>query len=123
MRRIAIVPVVLALTVGAGETQAADEQEAAGTFGPAGSLAESRFTHSATTLPDGRVLVVGGSGDGFLASAEIWDPATATFGPAGSLADIRMWHTATALPDGRVLVVGGRGNDSATAEIWKGSNS
>ena len=64
---------------------------ATGTFSPAGSLAEARAYHTATLLPDGRVLVVGGDGiDGsILASAEVWDPATGTFSPAGSLAEAR----------------------------------
>jgi hypothetical protein len=42
----------------------------------AGLLAEAREAHTATLLPDGRVLVIGGWGDGPLASAEIWRPAT-----------------------------------------------
>ena len=61
----------------------------AGTFTPAGSLVEARFGHTATLLPDGRVLVVGGYAYGALASAEVWDPVTATFSPAGSLAEGR----------------------------------
>jgi len=80
--------------------------------------------HTATPLPDGRVLVVGGSGsylEDLLASAEVWDPATASFSPAGSLAEARMVHTATPLPDGRVLVVGGGDGfvAFASAEVWE----
>ena len=99
---------------------------ASGTFGTVGSLAEPRGVHTATGLPDGRVLVVGGTdADGFLASAEVWDPASGTFGPAGALVEARAWHTATLLQDGRVLVVGGASTELsdvdgflASAEVW-----
>src|SRR5215471_16294672 len=42
-----------------------------------GSLNAARFHHTATLLPDGRVLVAGGE-DGYnaLASVELYDPAT-----------------------------------------------
>ena len=81
----------------------------------------ARAIHTATLLPDGRVLVVGGANpDGASpAVAEIWDPATEAFSPAGSLLQPRGWHSATLLPDGRVLVVGGRGGDGfVPAESW-----
>jgi large repetitive protein len=62
---------------------------ATGTFSPTGPMATARAWHTATRLPDGRVLVTGGdsvawdlSGP-FLSSAEIYDPATGTFSPAG----------------------------------------
>ena len=83
-----------------------------GHFRAAGALLEPRCWPGVVTLPDGRVLVVGGSygsgDDGMVhASAEIWDPLTERFEPTGSMADGRGGHTTTLLPDGRVLVVGG----------------
>jgi hypothetical protein len=74
-----------------------------------GPMGEGRQIHTSTVLADGRVLVAGGYalGDGPLASASVYDPATNTFSPTGSLADARGEHTATLLKDGRVLVTGG----------------
>jgi len=76
-------------------------------------MTDGRQYHSATLLSDGRVLIVGGGSDyanrRFLASAEIFDPATGTFTSTGSLATARSYHTATLLNDGRVLVAGGYG--------------
>ena len=79
-----------------------------------GSLNTARFHHTATLLPDGRVLVVGGeSGHDPLASAELYDPATGTWSDTGSLRTARDSHTATLLPNGMVLVAGGRETDPA----------
>ena len=48
----------------------------ANTWSPAGSMTTARYYHTATLLPNGRVLVAGGYGDGrsYLASAELYDP-------------------------------------------------
>jgi N-acetylneuraminic acid mutarotase len=81
---------------------------AAGTWEAVGSLGSERANHSATLLPDGRVLVAGGDGpSGALSSAELYDPLSGTWSPTGSLNTARYAHTATLLPDGRVLVAGG----------------
>ena len=83
-----------------------------GTFTVTGSLHDARVAHTATLLPDGRVLVVGGGQgpdliDGFnaVSGAELFDPATSTFTPAGT--SLRDYHTATLLQSGQVLVAGG----------------
>jgi hypothetical protein len=75
---------------------------------PLPPLHTARADHTATRLPDGRVLVVGGSGvaPGPLGDAEIYDPATSTWVTLPGAAPRRA-HTATLLPDGRVLLAGG----------------
>ncbi len=47
-------------------------------------MTTAHSTHTATRLPDGRVLVTGGfNGSECPTSAEIYDPATGPFGPTG----------------------------------------
>ena len=66
------------------------------------------ISHTATLLPNGKVLVAGGyDSSGTLASAELYDPASGTWTATGSLATARVCHTATLLPNGKVLVAGG----------------
>ena len=63
-----------------------------------------------TLMPDGSVLVSGGSTEFDFATtdAELFDPQANTWQPtSASLADSRLGHTATLLRDGRVLLVGG----------------
>jgi len=88
-----------------------------------GSLKTARFHHTATLLPDGRVLIAGGE-DRYdaLASAELYDPATGTWSDTASLSTARDSHTATLLPNGKVLVAGGRESipvgSLASAELY-----
>jgi hypothetical protein len=77
---------------------------AAGTFTGTGSMSAERVYHTATVLPNGKVLLAGGVGlsDEELASAELYDPVTGRFTPTGSLAVARDTQTATLLPNGQV---------------------
>jgi large repetitive protein len=68
----------------------------------------ARFGHTATTLLDGKILIVGGEDEsGPTAVSELFDPSTRTFSAGAFLIEPRAYHTATALPDGRVLIAGG----------------
>jgi N-acetylneuraminic acid mutarotase len=86
-----------------------------GTWSAVSSMAIPRAFQTATLLPSGKVLVVGGSGfsasairhQAPLASAELYDPKTRTWSSAGTLRMARWLHTATLLNNGKVLVVGG----------------
>jgi hypothetical protein len=84
------------------------------------SMAFARRHMNATLLPDGKVLVTGGSSspdnDATLAvyTAEMWDPATRIFRPMAAMQVPRMYHSTTVLlADGRVLSAGG-GRPAAT---------
>src|ERR1035438_8874987 len=92
-----------------------------GTWTVTGSQAAPRVFHTATLLPSGKVLIVGGYGSsgGLLSSAELYDPASGTWTTTGALATAREYHTATLLPNGMVLVVGGETNN----QIILGNNS
>jgi WD40 repeat protein len=53
-------------------------EPATGEFIPAGGLTEPRGFHTATSMPDGRVIVIGGDGaSGVRALAEVWNPGAA----------------------------------------------
>lgn len=74
-----------------------------------GDLGAPRQGHTATVLPNGGVLVVGGAVDGALVpGAEVWDPGTGAWSAtAGAPTVTRERHAAAALGSGRVVVVGG----------------
>lgn len=102
--------------------------------GECSNLGTMRAGHTATLLPDGRVLIAGGfrllvaSGvaNEVLETAEIFDPATGAFIATGDMcADgaclPRAFGQAVLLRDGRVLITGGvdeTGNATATAILF-----
>jgi IPT/TIG domain/Fibronectin type III domain/Galactose oxidase, central domain/Kelch motif len=91
------------------------------TFTTTASLNTPRYSHSATLLTNGMVLIIGGYGStGYLSSAELYNPATGRFTATGNLNTARAYHTATRLYNGMVLITGGSGNSGylASAELY-----
>lgn len=79
---------------------------AAGIFTTTGNLNYGRSGQSATLLPNGKVLIVGGNGS--IPTAELYDAGIDTFLQTGNLIVPRQYgNTATLLPNGKVLIVGG----------------
>jgi hypothetical protein len=79
---------------------------------PTAPMPGRRCRHAAALLPDGRVLLTGGTAEPGrlgreLASAALYDPAADRFTEAAPMRHPRAFHTAAPLPDGRVMVLGG----------------
>lgn len=92
---------------------------ATATFRRVGDALEGRHNPTATTLVDGRVLVVGGqsgpSGSGpELATSELYDPALERFSPGPVMSIPRRNHTAARLGSGRIVIAGGNPSSSTT---------
>jgi hypothetical protein len=97
---------------------------------PTGAMRVARSRHTATLLPDGRVLVAGGfdiqgAMDANVESMgrgtpEVFDPSSGRWSRTGSMAFPRAGHTATLLTDGRLLVAGGDAvtDGGPTAELY-----
>ncbi len=105
-------------------------------FTSTSNMGTARSSHTATLLPNGKVLIIGGerhfssSSDGVttyhteqLSSAEIYDPTSGVFSYAGDLETVRSGHTATYLTNYKVLIVGGEGRETGlslnTSELYK----
>jgi WD40 repeat protein len=75
-------------------------------------LSIGRAQHTATLLPNGKVLIAGGmlANETPVADADIYDPVADTCTSTGTMNNARYRHTATLLPNGMVLVVGGWSN-------------
>jgi Galactose oxidase, central domain len=97
------------LIVGGDKTGTAELYDpATGTFTPTGNMTTGHggdaFLYGGTNaalLPDGRVLIAGGS------KSEVYDPATGSFTATGNMVSNQRGFTATLLTTGKVLITGG----------------
>jgi hypothetical protein len=96
-----------------------------GSWSVTGSLKQPRTNHTATLLPSGLVLVVGGevasaTSSDTISTAELYDPDAGDWKSTGNLIAQRSYHTATLLQNGNVLVAGGFGGSGSldSAELY-----
>ena len=100
---------------------------ASGTWSSTGNMRSARDGHTSTLLPNGKVLVAGGTNNGVaLTSAELYTPMAGTWATTGSMHAARTLGRALLLPSGAVLVLGGCINDclsstTNSAEVYNPS--
>ena len=88
-----------------------------GTLIASAAMSAPRSAHTATPLPDGRVLIAGGfiSEESPTLGAEVFDPRTGRFAALPRMLTLRHSHSATMLPNGKVLIAGGYTAGSITS--------
>jgi hypothetical protein len=77
------------------------------------------FCSGHTFLPDGRLMIAGGTITGTLGDrrAVIFDPEAEGWAPTGSMARGRYYPTTTVLPNGEILVISGSDENNAVVTI------
>jgi len=93
---------------------------------PTGSMQTARASHTATVLPNGLVLVAGGTGDAnnALALSELYNSASGTWSSTCEMNVARVSARTVLLPNGTVLTMGGcivndcLGSTTKSAEIY-----
>jgi hypothetical protein len=98
-----------------------------GTFTATGNMITARNNPLVTMLPNGKILIQGGSSDTAgttpIQSVEIYDPATGKFTAADDTLVARLWNRIVRLDNGKTIFVGGQttSNTSSvtnTAELY-----
>ena len=114
---VLLIPALCAATVAMAQP--------AGAFTATGSMITPRFSHTATLLPDGKVLIAGGYTICFLEaqpcigpnSAELYDPITGAFIATGAMHTIRPIG-GILLPTGKILFAESFPGALATIELY-----
>ncbi|CAF1943851.1 unnamed protein product [Rotaria magnacalcarata] len=78
-----------------------------GTWTNTDSMRYGRYSHTASVLANGKVLVTGGMGSTYLSSSALYDSSTGIWTDTGSMNYPRKSHTASVLTNGKVLAAGG----------------
>jgi hypothetical protein len=86
-----------------------------GTWKPTGSMTVPRAWHGATLLPNGLVLVAGGTNT--TTSAELYDPSKGTWTTTGSLPNFHL-VALTLLQDGRALAIDESGSSITPGQLY-----
>lgn len=121
MKRVVILGVMTCLAPaliefvpsGAAWSSPANTGTARSSYASPDDLNTARWGHTATLLPNGKVLVVGGYKliGNPTKSVELYDPADGSWSYTADMNVPRVFHTATLLAGGKLLVAGGNTSD------------
>ena len=105
-----LICIIAIVTLGAAAFHSASESNLrVGSVTAVGAMLEPRSGHTATLLPNGKVLIAGGMrrNQDFYKSAELYDPASGKFEATGEMNERRVSPVAVLLRPGKVLIAGG----------------
>jgi len=77
-----------------------------------------RVCHTMTTLPNGKVLLVGGRTSPDKPLKDTWLLDAGVWQKVDDIPSARYRHSATSVPGDRILVYGGRGENRSTLGDW-----
>lgn len=108
-RRLLVLGLIAAGCVVVMAPSAPVPSSSVGSIARGAEMLSPRSGHTATLLPDGRVLIAGGMrrNQDFYRSAELFDPKTGKFSATGDMLLARVGHVAVLLRSGKVLIAGG----------------
>jgi len=90
----------------------------AGTFGNGTTFTGGRYSHTATVLANGKVLITGGyDNSSALSSSSIYDPTLNSWSGTGALNAGRYLQSSSLLDNGKVLVTGGNDGSSSLSSF------
>jgi uncharacterized delta-60 repeat protein len=87
----------------------------------------ARYGHSSVVMPDGRIVLVGGTEYGSVVKNDVWcsedNGAEWTQVNASAGWSKRYYHSSVVLPDGSIVIMGGRNQTTLYNDVWRSEDN